>query len=205
MKKILFAFLFLAVSFALCLEPALSLTEPLWVDGSVTSSVSEDIFDTEQYWVFNFSVTNTNRTDLVELNQNIQVLCPKNLSSNLVQGGFYNFSGVIVDVQTTEKPQGSFVVSQINVKGYSDWVQVLIDIITVFSGLVSGIAYGLGEVIFIVFGVVVPELVITAVIIAALAWLIISHLKTLSLLLVIVIFFLLVSGGFNVIRLLFLT
>lgn len=195
----------LSLMFLAPIQTSSAITEPMWIDGTITGPVTEDIFDTNQFWVFNFTVSNTNRTDLVAINSVVKVLCWKALGGGFEEDGFYSFNGRIVDVQVGDKPLGSFVVASVNSQngGSTIWDQLL-EIFGFIMQIIPGIVKGIVQLVEMLTGIVIPELLITILLIVLPLWFVLKNLKTLSILLVIVFGFLVFGSGINLIQLLWL-
>lgn len=196
---IVLVFAFMQVS------PVQALTEPLWIDGQITSStiLVDQMYDGNHFSEFNLTIADTNNTALVAIGQEITVVCWTAISTDFVVGGFYNLTGAVVDVQVGEVPQGYFVVSVVNV-GELDWLDAIFAILEQVGGWVSGIAYWAAGMVFEWTGIVIPEIAITALLVGLCFFFIIKNAKTLGITLVLVLVFLLVSGSANLLRLVWL-
>jgi len=177
--------------------------EVCWVEGTINTPVSQANYDMINYYVFNLSVANTNGS--VVAGSDIPVACALSLvpvGMTLQQGGFYNFTGAINTVQTGEFPVGTFNVTKVNVAAGRTWWDIIVEVIKMLSSVMSGIASTICALIQLGTGWLVPEIAVTIALVALLTYVIIKNIKTLSIVFIVVIVFLIVSGGANFIRLL---
>jgi hypothetical protein len=116
---------------------------------------------------------------------------------------FYNFTGTVVDVQTSEIPLGTFVVDKVNTLTSMDWLDTLWAVINAFSSIVSGIASVIVQVVFLASGITLPEWLITVVVVVLAFYFIVKHWKGIGLIITIILGFLMLSSGLNLFRIFF--
>ena len=199
----LVAFLFLLS----CVSLSWGLTEQFWIEGEITTPVSEAIYDSDHFWTFNLTVANTNGSLYVSVSSEIPVVCWKALADVLEQGKFYNFSGAVNDVQVGEKPIGAFLVSNVNVQedGFNSWSEAFWAVVETLSSVFKGLVITIVALLAFFLDVHVPELGVTLLLVGFLSFFIIKNIKALSLVFLIVLAFLIFSGSANIVRLIFLT
>jgi hypothetical protein len=182
------------------LPVAFAVSSPIWVTGRISSVVSENRYDLDPYYVFNFTMMDSNGT--VGMGQDKLTIMPTNLSLMVpTQNSFYNFTGHIVEVQTGEVPLGTFVVETINVNAETDYFLFVRYLVEAISGVMKGIVYAIAQVIFIGTGYMVPEAVITIILAVSFLYCIFKYRKFLGLMFILILVFLVVSGLANLIRL----
>ena len=114
MKKS-FIILPLLIVFCLTVLPAFGSSGPHWVDGQVVSVINQQTYGTTDYYAFNFTVGRSSNVTVLAIGKTVPVLLAKNLTtSSPAQNGNYNFTGILTGVGEIT-PEGSFVVSKINV------------------------------------------------------------------------------------------
>jgi len=82
-----------------------------------------------------------------------------------------------------------------------DWTAKILELLRTLSSVMAGIAQTIVNLVFLIFGYEIPEIIVTAVLVGFSAFFVIKNLKTLSIVLVIVVVFLIMSGSANVLRL----
>jgi len=179
---------------------AFSASSPIWVTGRISSVVSENRYDLDPYYVFNFTMMDSNGT--VGMGQDKLTIMPTNLTVTApTQNSFYNFTGHIVEVQTGEVPLGTFVVETINTNAQTNYLLVVQYLVGAISGVMRGIVYAIVQVIFISTGYMVPEAAITIILAFSFLYCIVKYRKFLGLMFILILGFLVVSGFANLIRL----
>jgi hypothetical protein len=170
------------------------------VTGRISSVVSENRYDLDPYYVFNFTMMDSNGT--VEMGEDKLAIMPTNLTVTApTQNSFYNFTGHIVEVQTGEIPLGTFVVEAINTNAETDYLLFVQYLVGAISGVMKGIVYAIAQVIFIGTGYMVPEAIITIILAVAFLYCILKYRKVLGLIFILILAFLVVSGLANLVRL----
>lgn len=168
----------------------------VWVTGRVSTFVVDNIFDTTHYQQFNITVWDSNGT--VTTGQDVLTLIPSELNITIAYGGVYNFSGTVVAVQTGEILVGTFIVDSINLQTPSlDVASVLALIrygITIFSSITGTIVTVIAKLIFIPTGYMVPDWILTLVLVATFIYFLMKYATKLGLILIIVLVILSASG-----------
>lgn len=181
--------------------PTQGLTQEFWVKGTVVTAPMEEIYSETRYWQFNFTIAETDNETLAPAGSVFLVLCPKTLNTTaILKDDVWNFTGALIDVKVDERPLNAFVVSQINIKqppGTSDIIHLIIQAL---SGVVGGIATTIATLVTITTGYVIPEWIISLVIVFCAFFWVVKNAKTIGIVLVLILVFLVISGGANVLR-----
>jgi hypothetical protein len=192
--------LLLLLILMLRLPMAFSVSQPIWVTGRISSVVNENRYDLDPYYVFNFTMMDSNGT--VGMGEDRLTIMPTNLTVTApTENSFYNFTGYVVEVQTGEVPLGTFVVTAINMRAETDYLLVVQYLVGAISGVMRGIVYAIAQVIFIGTGYAIPETLITLILAVSLLYCIFKYRKFLGLMFILILGFLVVSGLANLIRL----
>jgi hypothetical protein len=199
MKK--FAILLPLIIIMFYVPMAFAISGRIWVTGRVSSVVSENRYDLDAYYVFNFTMMDSNGT--VGMGQDKLTVMPTNLTVTApTENSFYNFTGHVVEVQTGEVPLGTFVVTAINTaKAGTDYLVLFRYLVGVISSVMAGIVYAITQIIFIGTGYMVPEAIVTMILAASFLYTIFKYRKFLGLMFILILGFLVVSGLANLIRL----
>jgi len=196
-KRIL---LLLVLLVPMLLIPTSALSDSLWVVGQVSTTPTEEIYGSEHYWQFNFTVGDTNRTDLVAVGTNITVLCWTEIGT-IQDQAYYNFSGAINDVQVDEIPQGVFIVLEIiGTTTPTDWAAIFKLVVEIFSSVMRGIASTIVLLVALATGIMIPAWLVTLVLVVILFGSLLKYAKTIGFLMIIILGFLVVSGGADLLR-----
>lgn len=169
------------------------------VYGQVSTPIVENWYDLTKYYCFNFTVYSSNSTwqggEILQVIVNASLLTFPPLKDQ-----FYNFTGFLNTAQISEIPVGVFVVESVVVQ-HGNWWDSVKQIIGYVSTLTGTIVALLAQLIFTQTGIQVPEAILTAIVSGIFLFGIIKYWKTVGLFLACIIVALLVSGGANFIRL----
>lgn len=175
--------------------------ESFWVVGRV-SEVNDVVYDGVPYKNCSFSVILSNSS--LSIGLSLVVVVPSSLLTYVLQtNGVYNFTGSFDLTLTNEIPDGNFVVSEItSVQNttFKDWIDIGINLVTILSFVVRGIAFSLCQAVYALTGFLVPEWIVTCIIVAVSGYLILRKWKLIGVFVGVVLVFLVLSGVLNIVR-----
>jgi hypothetical protein len=186
----------------LLLPLAFGQSESVWVTGRISTAVSEERYDM-LYYSFNFTVWDSNGT--FQIGETLPTLLPSTLMPKPAEDTAYNFTGIINNI-ADDIPDGTFVVGWINTNTPSefDWIVLVRMLVDAVSSVMHGIVTTIVQVIFIGTGYQVPEAIVTLVLAGFAFYFLLKFYKTLGLLFVLILAFLVLSGFANLVRLAFI-
>lgn len=197
MKRLTFLIFLLLIS----IVTVSALSEPMWVVGRVSTPLTDEMYDGIHYYRFNLTVSDSNGS--LTMGDEIVVVGETTIVFGLEEDSYYNFTGWINDVQTGEVPEGYFIVSSLEeTTTHADWLELFWEVIGMLSGVVAGIADAIVTFIYIGVGYEVPTVAVTAALFGLFVWLLLKHYKTFGLLFALIVGYLVLSGGANLLRLL---
>jgi len=193
-------------AFLMCMlcfvQTASALTEPIWIVGRVSTSVSEQRYNMVLYYQFNMTLMDSNVSQ--PFGTPIVVIMLTTMMQTPMQDAIYNFTGRIVDVQTDDIPVGFFIVEQVNTQTQVDWVDAVFQFVSLLSSVVRLITDEISQLLYTYFGVQIPSFVWTLIIVGLSFYFVVKHWKAIGIILVLVLGFLAVSGVANILRLIWM-
>ena len=186
-----------------------SYTEPFWIKGRISSAVVEQRFSDLNFtvcYVFNMTVAESNASWIASYPVEASVVAPSPLfilKGKPVEGGIYNFSGFAVNLREAEVPSGWFIVTGVEGTsfGESDLVAMFRIVIGIMGSVMGYIVKTVVQLIYVGVGYEVPELAITLVMVGLMMFFLFKYYKVISVLILLVLGFLVVSGVASLIHL----
>ena len=173
--------------------------EQLWIVGRVSSEVTEKMYNMIHYYEFTLIVVESNGT--LAIGDQIIALAETNTTVKPEKDKFYNYTGFIVETQQNDIPAGFFVIETVSGEAEADWITILKHVVGIISGWFGAMIDAIVQLVYVGTGYTLPAILVTAVIAGFAFYMLIKHYKSIGLIFVLALGFLIVSGFANLIRL----